>query len=134
MTDKGSAFVAKDFEDYYRKEKIELHLTTTATPRGNGQVGRIFGIVKPTIAKLPVHVHDPKKWFQQVGRVQLAINSVISRSTGKAPLLFMFGVKMKNPEDAELKKVLEEELIQDFDDYRSAEREDAIHRIAKVQQ
>lgn len=131
VADKGSAFISKDFEDYCDEQDIHLHLITTATPRGNGQVERINAVVKATVTKLALK--DPLKWYQHVGRVQRAINGTITRSTGRAPFSLMFGTKMKNPEDVELMKVMEDAIINDFDEHRVAERAEAATKIHKLQ-
>lgn len=106
-------------------------MTTTATLRGNGQVERINAVVKNTMIKLALE--NPTKWYQHTSRLQRCINATVSRSTKATPFQLMFGVPMKNPEDNDLIKVLEEELIQNFIDKRSTERAQAAGNIAKIQ-
>lgn len=131
VADKGSAFTAKAFEDYCMEENIDLHLVTTATPRGNGQVERMNSVIKSTLKKLAID--EPAKWYQHVDRVQRCINSSVSRSIGTTPFNLMFGVNMKNKEDLKLCEVLEHELMLDFHQNRQNDREEAAKCIAKIQ-
>lgn len=131
IADKGAAFIAKEFEDYCNAERIQLHLTTTATPRGNGQVERINAVVKETTTKLALH--SPKNWYKHVARVQLCINAAVSRSTSFTPFQLMFGVPAKTPADEELIKVIEEEIMSDFVALRAAKRTEAAANILKTQ-
>lgn len=131
VADKASSFRGTVFGDYCSEQNIDLHLVTTATPRGNGQVERINGIVKPLITKLAIA--KPTDWFKHVDRAQRAINSTIARSIGTTPFELMFGVKMNNKEDVELIKVIQEELMISFDDNRQRERGKAMVQIAKLQ-
>lgn len=131
IADKHSSFRGDEFEKYCADEGIERHLTTTATPRGNGQVERMNAVVKPIITKLSIE--HPAKWFQHTERVQRAINAAVSRSIGTTPFNLMFGVTMKNKEDEELQKVIDKELMIQFCDDRQKQRAKAVECIAKIQ-
>ncbi len=78
-------------------------------------------------------IGEPTKWFKYVNRAQSAINATIARSIKTTPFELMFGIKMNNKEDVELKKVIEEELINDFGVNRQKERALAMEEIAKLQ-
>lgn len=112
VADKGSAFTAGDFQQYCTDEEIHLHLVTTATPRGNGQVERKNATIKATLQKLAIN--EPAKWFKHVERLQRCMNATVSRSIGTTPFNLMFGTTMNNKEDIKLMEVLQKELIVNF--------------------
>lgn len=60
IADKFSSFRGNDFADYCEKQNIHLHLITTGTPRGNGQIERMNGIIIPIITKLRIHLNGSK--------------------------------------------------------------------------
>lgn len=131
IADKGSAFIAKEFETYCTEEDINLHLVTTATPRGNGQAERMNRTIIPTLTKLAID--EPTKWFKFVPHLQRAINSAVTRTTKTTPFRLMFGIDMKNNELASVTQVIQDELINSFDADRSQMREMAACNILKVQ-
>ncbi|XP_055931841.1 uncharacterized protein LOC129962124 [Argiope bruennichi] len=79
ISDKGSAFTSKDFEDYCKDEGIQHIRITTGVPIANGQIERMHRILIPVLAKLSID--DSAKWLKFVPNVQRIINSTISRST-----------------------------------------------------
>ncbi|GFX63496.1 transposon Tf2-9 polyprotein [Trichonephila clavipes] len=68
ITDKGSPFNSKGFDDYCTEEKIQNLQITTGVPRGNGQVERIHRTLIPVLTKLSID--DPTKWYKFVDRLQ----------------------------------------------------------------
>ncbi|XP_035226909.1 uncharacterized protein K02A2.6-like [Stegodyphus dumicola] len=52
ISDKGSAFTSKDFEECCKDEGIQHIQITTGVPRANGQIERIHGTLNPVLAKL----------------------------------------------------------------------------------
>lgn len=132
ITDKGTAFTAKEFEEFCNEEGIK-HLTiTTGVPRGNGQVERINRTIIPVLTKLSIN--DPTKWFKFVDRVQRALNSTFQRSIKTTPFEAMTGVKMKRKEDIELMELIEEEARKQFDEGREHLREECKKQLIKIQE
>lgn len=131
VADKGAAFTSKEFESYCTTENIELHLTTTSTPRGNGQAERINAIVKQTIMKMAIN--NPNQWYKYVETVQLAINTVVTRGTGFTPGELLVGVKLRKKLDDDLMKVLDEEITNVFVNQRATNRAMAVIHIQKLQ-
>lgn len=132
IADRGSSFRSTAFDDYCNDEKIQKHLITTGTPRGNGQVERMNGIIVPILTKLSIT--DPTKWYRFVDRVQICINTSVSRSTKSTPFKLMFGVEMKSKEDLQLNEVMSQALIDNFDVNRNDLRTMAKENIAVIQQ
>lgn len=131
VVDKASAFRSKEFEDYCKEKGIHLHLVTTGTPRGNGQVERINGVIIPIVTKMAIE--NPMKWHQFVPRVQKCINATVTRSTNTTPFQLLFGVNMRDANDYHINEVLTDELISKFNDDRYGQRREASKNIAKIQ-
>lgn len=131
IADKASVFRSTQFADYCEAENIERHLVTTGTPRGNGQIERMNSIIKTIITKLAIN--HPSKWYQEVAKVQLRMNSSVSRATKHSPFKLMFGVEMNSPEDEDLNQVLEEVLLMKFDNDRDKFRATASEAIKQIQ-
>lgn len=132
ITDKGSAFTAKEFQEYCKDENIQHITTTTGVPRGNGQVERMNRTIIPVLTKLSLE--DPNKWFKYVDRVQRAMNGTYQRSINTTPFEVLTGVKMRNKEDVSLNEILEEEVIRQFADDREEMRKECKKQILKVQE
>ncbi|GFX99439.1 pro-Pol polyprotein [Trichonephila clavipes] len=67
ITDRGSAFTSKAFNDYCVEEEIQHLQIATGVPRGNGQVERIHRTLMPVLTKLSLD--DPTKWYRHVDRL-----------------------------------------------------------------
>lgn len=131
ISDKGSAFNANIFNEYCEQQKI-IHISiTTGVPRGNGQAERVNGIIVPVLTRMAIE--DPLKWYKFVPRLQTFINSSTSRSTKRSPFEMLFGVPIRRLEDHNLAKIMEEELIDEFENSRIELRQLAKQQIEKVQ-
>ncbi|GFX67628.1 hypothetical protein TNCV_3933701 [Trichonephila clavipes] len=94
ISDRGSAFTSKLFNDYCDEENIQHQQIATGVPRGNGQVERIHRTLIPVLTKLSLD--DSTKWYKYVDRLQRILNSTISRSTKWTPFELLVGIKMCN--------------------------------------
>ncbi|GFW34128.1 retrovirus-related Pol polyprotein from transposon 17.6 [Trichonephila clavipes] len=79
VSERGSAFTSKLFNDYCDEENIQHLQIATGVPRGNRQVERIHRTLIPVLTKLSLD--DSTKWFKYVDRLQRILNSTICRST-----------------------------------------------------
>lgn len=131
ISDRGSAFTSKEFEDYCATENIEHVLTTTGVPRANGQIERVNRVLIPLLAKLS----DPKKeeWFKHLNLAQLYINCATHRSIGTTPFRLLFGTHARVRENPQIVELLQREWIDDFQNDRNKLREQARECIAKIQ-
>ncbi|GBM59916.1 Transposon Tf2-8 polyprotein [Araneus ventricosus] len=132
ISDKGSAFTSKDFEDYCKDEGIQHIQITTGVPRANDQIERMHATLIPVLAKLSID--DPAKWFKFVPDVQRIINSTVSRSTKFTPFELVTGVKMQNKADLKIKEILDEEYMNSIIQEKETIREEAKVNIFKVQE
>lgn len=91
VSDRGSAFTGRDFEQYCDKHGIKHVLNAVATPRANGQVERLNRTI---LASLSAHVGEEQKgWDGYLPQVQLGINSTVCQGTGKSPLELLCGYR-----------------------------------------
>ncbi|KAG7295050.1 hypothetical protein JYU34_022520 [Plutella xylostella] len=132
ISDRGAAFTSNDFAEYCNRENIQHIQITTGVPRGNGQVERIHRIIVSVLTKLCIE--DEKLWYRHVSSVQRMINSTYQRSVGMSPYELLIGTKMRQKEDVELLKLLQEEEHKEFMDSRDKNREMAKIQIMKLQE
>ncbi|GFX66277.1 hypothetical protein TNCV_342511 [Trichonephila clavipes] len=131
ISDRGSAFTSKLFNDYCDEENIQHLQIATGVPRGNGQVERIHRTLIPVLTKLSLD--DSTKWYKYVDRLQRILNSTISRSTKWTPFELLVGIKMRNKEDILIKNLLLEEMAKELLEQREFLRNDAKKNIETLQ-
>ncbi|GFX03112.1 hypothetical protein TNCV_4288951 [Trichonephila clavipes] len=131
ISDRGSAFTSKLFNDYCDEENIQHLQIATGVPRGNGQVERIHRTLIPVLNKLSLD--DSTKWYKYVDRLQRILNSTISRSTKWTPFKLLVGIKMRNKEDILIKDLLLEEMAKELLEQREFLRNDAKKNIETLQ-
>ncbi|GFT78463.1 retrovirus-related Pol polyprotein from transposon 17.6 [Trichonephila clavipes] len=131
ISDRGSAFTSKLFNDYCDEENIQHLQIATGIPRGNGQVERIHRTLIPVLTKLSLD--DSTKWYQYVDRLQRILNSTICCSTKWTPFELLVGTKMRNKEDILIKDLLLEEMVKELLEQREFLRNDAKKNIETLQ-
>ncbi|GFV77099.1 retrovirus-related Pol polyprotein from transposon 17.6 [Trichonephila clavipes] len=131
ISDRGSAFTSKLFNDYCDEENIQHLQIATGVPRGNGQVERIHRTLIPVLTKLSLD--DSTKWYKYVDRLQRILNSTISRSTKWTPFELLVGIKMRNKEDILIKDLLLEEMAKELLEQHEFLRNDAKKNIETLQ-
>ncbi|GFX77155.1 transposon Tf2-6 polyprotein [Trichonephila clavipes] len=131
ITDRGSVFTSKAFNDYCVEEEIQHLQIATGVPRGNGQVERIHRTLIPVLTKLSLD--GPTKWYRHVDRLQRILNSTVSRSTKWTPFELLTGVQMRNKEDLKIRDLLMQGLEEQYLDQRESMHQDAKRNIFKIQ-
>ncbi|GFY44031.1 retrovirus-related Pol polyprotein from transposon 297 [Trichonephila inaurata madagascariensis] len=131
ITDRGSAFTSKLFNDYCTEENIQHLLIATGIPRGNGQVERIHRTLIPVLTKLSLD--DSTKWYKCVDRLQRILNSTICRSTKWTPFELLIGIKIRNKEDIRIRDLLLEEIAEELQEQREFLRNDAKKNVETIQ-
>lgn len=81
-------------------------------PRANGQVECLNCSIIPIFTKLAMD--DPTKWYQYIDKLQSTINLTYCRSINTAQFHLLFGTKIRTKSDEELNKLIEKEMLQDF--------------------
>lgn len=118
ISDRGVAYTANAFAEFLSSNMVENVWSTTGVARGNGQIERVNRSILSIVAKLSAD--DPTKWFKYVPQVQKAINSHIHMSTQSSPFEVMFGTKMNAKSEDRLLELLNQELVEQFDEERNA--------------
>ncbi|GFS61904.1 retrovirus-related Pol polyprotein from transposon 17.6 [Trichonephila clavipes] len=131
ISDRGSTFTSKLFNDYCDEESIQHLQIATGVPRGNGKVERIQRTLIPVLTKLSLD--DSTKWYKYVGRLQRILNSTICRSTKWTPFELLVGTTMRNKEDILIKDLLLEEIAKELLEQREFLRDDAKKNIETLQ-
>ncbi|GFU20899.1 transposon Tf2-9 polyprotein [Trichonephila clavipes] len=131
ISDRGSAFTSKLFNDYCDEENIQYLEIATGVPRGNGQVERIHRTLIPVLTKLSLD--DSTKWYKYVDRLQRILNSTISRSTKWTSFELLVGIKMRNKEDILIKDLLLEEIAKELLEQSEFLRNDAKRNFETLQ-
>lgn len=91
VSDRGTAFTSKEFQNYCNDHGIKHVLNAVATPRANGQVERLNRTV---LNSLTAHMGEERKgWDAYLPKVQLGINSTTSQGTGKSPMELLCGLR-----------------------------------------
>lgn len=94
VTDRGSCFTSRKFNDFISNNQIEHIKTAAYTPEANGQVERMNKSLTPMLAKL---CHEScKKWDKLLPKVEFIFNNTYNRSIGNYPSVLLFGFQQNN--------------------------------------
>lgn len=127
----GSAFTSREFEEYCRTEGINHQLITVGIPRANGQVERVNRTLIPLLTKLSAS--KPHEWYKYLDVAQLYLNATTHRSVGVAPFRVPLGVNPRIRDDPDIRELLHSESIASFDDDREELREQTHKNIERIQ-
>lgn len=129
ISDQGSAFTSKIFQNFCQQNNIKHIKNAVATPRANGQVERLN---RSILGALMTTTLEEELWDENVRNVQFSLNNIVNKSTGKTPSELLFGYNPRGGSDTFLKDEIEHtsSLIMDL----LAEREKASRKIAEAQQ
>lgn len=108
ISDRGTAFTSKPFEDFCEENSIQHIKTATATPRANGQVERYNKTITTAITTT-YNREDGRDWDVELKNIQYAINSMTNKSTGKSAHDLLFGFQPRNALQNKLILALEEQ-------------------------
>lgn len=131
ISDRGSAFTSKEFEEYCRTEGIEHILTTTGIPRANGQIERVNRTLIPLLTKLAAP--KPNEWYKYLDTAQLCLNTTLHKSIKTTPSRVLLGVDPRLRDSFGVRELLQSDLLTSFDDDREEMRRQARESIEKVQ-
>lgn len=94
IADQGRCYISSDFKTFCADHKIELHFIATGSSRANGQVERVMRTLK---SLLTIVENDPNKtWRDELGNIQLALNTTKSAVTKYSPTELMFGIRAQS--------------------------------------
>jgi len=88
VTDRGTCFTSRKFEEFCDEQGIQHTLTSTRRPQANGQVERVNSVV---ISMLLTQVTKEDEWDQWLTTVQRQINNSESKVTRRTPFELLHG-------------------------------------------
>lgn len=90
ITDRGTCFTSKAFQDYCRHNGIRHTLNSSRHPQANGQVERTNRTLLPMLA---IQAQDQKLWDQKLREVERDINNTESKTTKYTPFELIHGYR-----------------------------------------
>jgi len=129
ISDRGTSFTSKEFEDFVKEINIQHVKIATASPQANGQVERYNRILAPALGKL----YDGKDWHKSLREIKYAINNIVNRATGETPSRLLFGVSQRGHVHDALKEYVEEQTEPDVRDLVKIQT-DAAGKIKKTRE
>lgn len=94
IADQGKCFTSTEFRVMCSAHNIQLHFIAHNTSRANGQVERYMLTLKNMLTM--VELDTSKNWQDNLGEVQLALNSTKHRTTGFSAAELLFGVEIRS--------------------------------------
>ncbi|KAK8784274.1 hypothetical protein V5799_009360 [Amblyomma americanum] len=107
ITDRGTCFTSKAFEEFCKARGIQHVLNSTRHPRANGQVERVNRTLVPTIMTT-MDGNDQREWDIGLKGVEAFLNTSYNKSTGRTPFEVLFGYNPKF-HDGVLREIAETE-------------------------
>ncbi|KAJ8962296.1 hypothetical protein NQ318_018275 [Aromia moschata] len=129
VCDQGSSFTSKRFKEFCREKNVKLIFNAVATPRANGQNERFNRTI---LSALLTSSPEEERWDEQVPQIQIAINTAVSKATGKTPYELLYGYKARGLVSPLLAQEVEE-LPKMFEDMTTL-RENVAARHARDQE
>ncbi|UYV66648.1 hypothetical protein LAZ67_4002441, partial [Cordylochernes scorpioides] len=90
ISDRGSCFTSRQFEEFCRGNGIHHTLNSTKHPQGNGMVERVNRTALSTIA---TSIEDPRRkdWDLKIKEVERDLNNAVNKTTNKTPFETLHG-------------------------------------------
>lgn len=95
ITDRGVAYTSTTFKKYCENSGIIHILTSTATPRANGQVERFNRTITPAIATLTKDKGE-KIWDEVADLVQWSLNNTYHKAIDSTPFRLLFNFESRS--------------------------------------
>lgn len=101
VSDRGTSFTSKEFENFVKQHGIQHVKTAVRTPRANGQAERMN---KTLLTALKCSTSNDKDWDRQLLKIQWSMNTHTNSTTKFTPndLVFNF-----NPRDVSYNRIIQ---------------------------
>lgn len=103
VSDRGTAFTAREFSSFVKERKIYHRLVAVAAPWANGVVERVNRFLKSSISKIIDNLHD---WKSCLPSVQYTINNTYPLALKALPNKILLGYELRDQPDIELIRFL----------------------------
>lgn len=95
VSDNGTAFTSKEYRSFCSENNIKISTVAVATPRANGQIERVFRVVKDSLRCLSDD-DAGKDWVKNLPTVQWSLNALENRVIGESPQKVLLGYTPNN--------------------------------------
>lgn len=126
VSDRGTAFTSKAFEEYCAKFDIQHVKTAVRTQRANGQVERANGIILSFLRTAPGN--SQRDWDLNLRDLQWSVNSQKNSSSGFSPNELVFDFKLIDVVQNHIIATIHDDIPDSEEDTSCAERRD----LAKI--
>ncbi|UYV64019.1 hypothetical protein LAZ67_2006344 [Cordylochernes scorpioides] len=108
ISDRGSCFTSRQFEEFCRGNGIHHTLNSTKHPQGNGMVERVNRTVLSTIA---IGIEDPRRkdWDLKIKEVERDLNNAVNKTTNETPFETLHGYSPRF-HDGILRRLADEDM------------------------
>lgn len=120
VTDRGSAFTARDFADFLEKLNINFRKVAVASPWANGMVERINRYLKSSLTK---SIDSADDWENKLNAVQYTVNNTHNSAIKTSSSKLLLGYEQQRHEDKNLKDYLD--CLLEIDNNMCEQREEA---------
>lgn len=111
ISDRGSSFTAKRFQEFLRSLGVKHVMNAVATPRANGQIERYNRTVLSALTATN-HGKPENIWDESVSEIQWGLNNTINKGTGKTPAQALFGLNLTGTSDSLIHLNIETEVLE----------------------
>jgi len=87
ISDRGTAFTSKNFEDYCQQHGIRHSLVSVRHPQGNGQAERVNSTLVPV---LQANMNSDRTWDQDILNIERQLNNAYNKTIGQTPFFFCY--------------------------------------------
>lgn len=126
VSDRGTAYTSKAFAEFCESYNIQHIQTAVRTPRANGQIERINGMMS---TYLRTETEDRRKWDQNLKKFQWIINSQPNKTSGCCPNEIIFTYRLRDKLQNELVAALRDETDEEV--FSTPDHTDVVERIDK---
>jgi len=125
VTDRGTAFISKEFADFLDEYSVKHRLVAIAAPWANDTVERINRFLKNIMTKL---ISSPSEWGKEMGYLQYIINNTYHSAIKSTPAKLMIGIDQRCHGDACFARFVEslKNVDTDLESIRDQARDQAI--------
>lgn len=122
VSDRGTAFTSKEFNEFLEKFNIKLRKVAVASryERANGMIERVNRYLKSSLTKA---INSAENWEDQLNSVQYAINNTHNSAISTSPSKLLLGYDQQSHTDKNLRRYIDE-LLQ-IDNNPSEQRDEA---------
>lgn len=107
ISDRGTSFTSKEFEDYLNERGVKHILNAVAMPRANGQIERYNRTIVDALTAAN-HDKPENQWDLALPQIQWSLNNTFNKTTGRTPAEVLFGLRPTGLSDSFLNPIVAE--------------------------